>query len=281
MNLNEIKNSFALDFRKRPINQKLEIMLTNFLSELKRRNSILYYGGLVTLICAGICLVLMQVTDAEILGVNAWLKPFKFHLSNTIFVWTMAWLCEYLNKPRTVKIYSWMLTLVMATELFYITSQSALGETSHFNVSTAYNNIMWAVMGTSITILTVWTAYIGILFFIKKFPNLPKSYVWGIRMGILLFVIFAFEGFLMAGNVAHTVGAADGGEGLPVTNWSTKNGDLRVAHFLGMHALQLVPLFAYFFTKKTWQTILFSLIYLGGVTAVLLQALAGQPFLPL
>jgi len=257
-------------------------MITNyFLPELKSRNTILYYIGLTTLIGSGIFAILIQITDTEILGVNAWLKPFKFFLSNTIFVWTMAWLCYYLEKPSTIKAYSWMVTLVMGIELSYIASQSAFGETSHYNMATAYNGIMWAVMGLGITLLTAWTAYIGILFFVKKFPKLTQRYVWGIRFGILLFVIFAFEGFLMANPMSHTIGGVDGGEGLPVTNWSTKHGDLRIAHFFGMHALQIVPLVSFFLTKKTWQTVLFSMVYLGAVTAILLQALAGNPILPL
>jgi|TARA_B110000046_G_scaffold34367_1_gene37213 hypothetical protein len=62
-------------------------------------------------------------------------------------------------------------------------------------------------MGLAAVIVTLFTAYIGFLFFTQSFPNLPSYYIWAIRLGILIFVVFSFEGALMSSQMSNSLGA--------------------------------------------------------------------------
>ncbi|MCW3087343.1 MAG: hypothetical protein JWQ78_729 [Sediminibacterium sp.] len=250
--------------------------MRNFLRELRLRNKRLYYFGLINLLGVVVCLVLTQFTDVRVLGINAWIKPAKFLLSTTIFCWTLAWFLAYLREKTKAATYSWMVILVLSFENIYICICAARGELSHFNVSSSFGSIMFSLMGVAITILTLWTGYIGWLFLRSPYPGLPRHYVWGIRFGIFFFVIFALGGHAMASMLGHTVGAPDGGPGLPFVNWSKEHGDLRIAHFLGMHSLQVLPLFGYYISKNSIVTVLVSIVYFLLVTAIFLQAFMGK-----
>ena len=254
--------------------------MKHFINRIKSDNSPFYYLGLACIIMSVFCLLLILFTGTEVLGINAWIKPLKFYLSTVILVWSMGYYMSYLHKRKAVKLYSWFVLGVFVFELVYITIQAALGELSHFNISSTFHSAMFSGMGILIAVLTLWTGYIGFLFFTKSHTIAQRHLLWGIRLGILLFIVFAFEGGMMGANLAHTVGSADGGPGLPVTNWSTKHGDLRVAHFFGMHALQVIPATAYFVFKKSYQVILFSLLYFFMVSAILYQAILGMPLYP-
>jgi hypothetical protein len=253
--------------------------MSDFLETLKLRNSTLFIFGCLLLLSAAVSLMLIFISQKQVLGINAWIKPFKFFLSSVIFVWTMAWLLHYLKLQNHITVYSWMVVAVLAFETSYIAIQAARGQLSLFNTSTSFHSFMFSLMGIAILIMTLWTGYIGYLFFTKAVVALPLPYLWGIRSGIIIFVLFAIEGGVMGAYMQHTVGSTDGGKGVPLVNWSKANGDLRVAHFIGMHALQILPLAGYYVSKTTKEIMLMSILYLGFAIALLVQALMGKPFL--
>lgn len=250
-----------------------------FVKELHRRNPVMSWYSLLNFIAAAICLMLVLTTSTMVNGINAYIKPFKFFVSIAVFCVTMGWIMYYLDRPAKVRAYNIMAVIVFFYESFVITWQASNGRLSHFNKDNLFYLILFQVMGIAIVLLTLWTGYIGILFFRKKEWSIPMSYVWGIRLGILFFVLFALEGGVMGALFRHTVGGTDDGKGLALVNWNRAHGDLRIAHFLGMHTLQLFPLFGYYIASSSKSVFVFTLIYVMIVFAVLIQALMGLPLI--
>ena len=252
--------------------------MIHFIKELKIRNEHLFYFGILCVILSLVCIVLTKTTSTQVHGVNAWLKPFKFAVSIGLFSWTMAWYCHYLS-DFNVTPFNWTVIILFGFELLYIIFQASKGQLSHFNFDTPLYSILYSLMGVAAVIVTLYTAYIGFLFFTQTFPNLPSPYVWGIRFGILIFVVFSFEGALMSSQMSHSVGAINDNSNWWIIGWSKTVGDLRVSHFIGMHALQLLPLLSFYVLKNTKVTMLISVLYGLLAISTLIQALNGKPII--
>ena len=249
-----------------------------FIKELKIRNEYLFYFGLLCVIISIVCIILTKTTSTEIQGVNAWFKPLKFAISIGLFSWTMAWYCYYLSNFNVTP-FNWTVITLFGFELIYIIFQASKGQLSHFNISTPTYSLLYSLMGLAAVLVTLYTAYIGLLFFTQSFPDLPKYYVWSIRLGILIFVIFSFEGGLMGSRMNHSVGAINDNSNWWIVGWSKTVGDLRVSHFIGMHALQLLPLLSFYIFKNLKMTIVISIFYGLLATSTLVQALNGKPLI--
>lgn len=250
--------------------------MIDFVQEVKFRNETLYYYGLVCLIVSAVFLLLTQFTTIQVYNVNAWYKPFKFAFSTFLFAWAMAWYCHYLPNFN-INLFNWTIILLLGFEIVYIAIMAGKGQTSHYNLSTPFYSAMFSLMAVAASLVTLYTAYVGLLFFSQSFPELPNYYVWGIRFGILIFVIFSFEGFAMGSRLSHTVGAMNDNSNWLILGWSKTVGDLRVAHFIGMHALQVLPIASFFIFKNTKATIFVAILYFLLATFTLIQALNGKP----
>jgi hypothetical protein len=252
--------------------------MIDFFQQLKHRNETLFYFGLVCIALSLVFLLLTKLTTTEVHHVNAWYKPFKFAISLGIYSWTMLWFCHYLPSFN-IHLFNWTVVIAWSFEIVYIALQAGKGELSHFNISTPLYSVLYSLMAVAASAVTLYTAYIGILFFKYDFPDLPAYYLWAIRLGIILFVIFSFEGFAMGSRLNHSVGALNDNSNWFIVGWSKTVGDLRVSHFIGMHALQVLPLLSYYVLKNTKLTIGVAVVY--GILALLtlIQAAQGKPLI--
>ncbi|SHN12397.1 hypothetical protein [Mucilaginibacter sp. OK098] len=238
----------------------------------------LYYCGLAHLALFALMTIIAQFDHRQLMGINLWTKPIKFAISIAIYCLTWPLLLQYLPFERLKQRFVNFTVFAMAFEMLAIASQAARGQLSHYNTLGAYNALVFSSMGIVIVSQTLFALYIGIRFFKVRAVQITSALLWAIRLGIIMAGFFAMEGGIMASRLAHTVGAADGGPGLPFFNWSRIAGDLRIAHFMGMHALQIVPLFVIFSGVKTARpAIIFASAYFVMISLLFANAMLGRP----
>ena len=255
------------------------MIVISFISQLKARNEFLFYYGILCFVAALFFLIMSKVSPVQYNQVSAWYKPFKFAFSTFTFAWAMAWYCYYLP-TFNVSLFNWSVSLLLSFEIVYIAIMASQGKASHYNVSSPLFSILYSMMALAATLVTLYTAYVGLLFFTNSFPELPHYYLWSIRLGIFIFVVFSFEGFLMGSRMNHSVGLLNDNSTLFILGWSKKVGDLRIAHFVGMHALQVLPILSFYVLKNTRLTWFFAFFYVCLALFVLIQALNGKPLIP-
>lgn len=199
----------------------------------------------------------LVVDDRVLVDSPIWAKPFKFYLSFTIYGLTLAWMLAQSTWGRRTGWWAGnVVVLTSLVEMAIITGQVIRGKRSHFNGETPFDQALFTTMGITIIVLWAATLVIGLLLLRTRFAD--RATAWAIRGGVVIALAGAGIGFLMtlpgaerrAGGTqsadvtgAHSVGVPDGGPSMPLTGWSTTGGDLRIPHFVGMHALQLIPLF--------------------------------------
>lgn len=248
------------------------------LSELFRRNEVLAWMAVAHLGLFLLAALLSAFDARQLNGINIWIKPMKFALSVALYTGTFGWLYHHANAPATTKLaVSWVIAATLIFEILCIYGQAARGVASHFNISTPTNALIFSAMGLVI-LVNMAAAAVGAWHFFQTPPtaDLSPAYLWGIRLGLVIFILAGLEGGVMGSKLQHAVGVKDGGPGLPFLNWSTEGGDLRTAHFVGMHALQALPLLGYLLGSVP--IILLSAAAWAGTTLwLLLRALAGKP----
>ncbi|WP_378187854.1 hypothetical protein ACE939_05565 [Aquimarina sp. W85] len=254
---------------------------------VKNQSPILYWIAIIHFILASMCIVGILIDDRTLAGVSNWIKPLKFSISIALYILTVGYLSTLYPFSRRKKncinnLVSWTLLLEMGIIVF----QATRGVQSHYNVSTTLDSLLFAGMG----ILTGINVLIMLVFIVETIRlklKTTKSIQVAILMGWIIVVAGSWIGGQMISQMSHSVGILDGGAGLPLVNWSTVAGDLRVAHFFGLHGIQIIPLFALLIAKK-WKithrsqlivVTTFGLVYAGWIGFIFYQAKQGIPLI--
>jgi len=178
--------------------------------------------------------------DRLLRGVPVWAKPLKFMASTGLFVLCTAWFVGLLpaarRRDRAVRLVVWGVIGCCVFEVGYITWQAALGQASHFNVGSLLHRVMYSLMGLGALLLVATQPLLAWQIARHGDRTVPAPWRSAVIAGLVLtFVLGAGSGAPLGGLQPPA------GAGLPVVGWHLA-GDLRPAHFLGIHAQQLVPL---------------------------------------
>lgn len=207
-------------------------------------------------------------------GANVWIKPIKFAVSIGVLALTTAWFVGHLPaERRNSRAIDWIVWLLIGSgsfELIYITLQAGLGEGSHYNVGDTWHMAMYSLMGLGALMLTATQPMLAWQLFRHPDPHRAHVYRRAILIGLVLTFVFGAG----IGGLLSSLQPPSGGATLPLFGWSLGGGDLRPAHFVGIHAEQFLPLVGYgaatLGTRRAWMlvwasTLLYSLLFAGLV----------------
>ena len=259
--------------------------------------------GIFMLVDTAVSLAGLVLDRTTVMGDPTWLKPLKFGVSVALFSFTVAFMIGQITRfRRFASLLGAIMAVALVLEIVLIDMQAARHTSSHFNIAQKFDELVFTTMGIGISLVLASTAGLFLITCLIRLQD--RGLAWAIRLSLALALAGMSTGVLMtlptpeqkaqlqAGggfprSGAHTVGAPDGSRALPLTGWSADHGDLRIAHFVGLHAMQPL-LFAWALTRrrKQWSTARQAILIFGtglsiaAVYAIVLrQALQGQPFL--
>jgi Domain of unknown function (DUF4281) len=246
-------------------------------------------GFLLVMIPTGIA---YAVDDRTLGGANVWLKPLKFEFSLALFAFTLAWfmplVSDAFRRSFLGRYAVWAFVALTPLEMAYIAWRASLAEASHFNNATPATTIGYALMGIAAVLFTLSAPALAVGIARRDAKPIEPAYRLAVILGLVLtFLLGGIEGIVMSTGGGHNVGIPLAGDaGMPIFGWLRTAGDLRVAHFLGIHAQQAIPIFgaiavALFAARARPAVVAFAVLYALIVGATAVQALLGQPLLPL
>lgn len=254
----------------------------------------LFRHGIALLALAVACAPGLWVDARTLHDISVWVKPIKFQVSAGVYLLTLWWyfavaLPPGADRSRAGRYVVWAAVASSWFEVIYITIQAARGEPSHWNRSSTFTTVMYGLMGLGALVLASTGLVQGWMIRRDRKVPLAPALRHALFVGLLMsFVLGAGFGAVMGAGSGHWVGAAaSDADGLPVFHWSRQVGDLRVAHFFGLHAMQVVPAVGWMASRwlptasQRWAVDAFALAFLVFTVGTFVQAKLGMPLVPL
>jgi hypothetical protein len=228
----------------------------------------------------------MLVDDRTLDGAGVWVKPLKFELSLAIYAATIAVMVPLAGRGAAASRASRWLVRLMASgaaiELFWIILQAARGERSHFNGQSTVGQAMYGVMGIFAVALVLAPIPLALRAWRERSGGLRAGIVAAVALNL---VLGGGVGAWLSTKGSHFIGG-DGTDasGLAFVGWSTTGGDLRVAHFFGLHAMQAMLVLGLLTARwrpkaAAWAVWLAAAGWTAVAAWMTVLALRGQPVL--
>ena len=262
-------------------------------AEFCSREPILVWFSLILLLSMIPTAIAYGLDDRMLNGVNIWMKPLKFQLSLAVFGLTLVWLMplasQAFRRGWGGRLIVWGFIVPALGEISYIVWRASRGEASHFNIETPLASILYSLMAVGAVTITATSLVLAYGILRNNPRSAPSVFRLAAIIGLVLSFVFAtVNGMSMGGaRLGHFVGQPPiDGSFVPIFGWSLAVGDLRVAHFLGLHAQQVIPfagavLAGMNVARGRLVLIAFSVAYAALTLFTFVQALQGRPFVSL
>jgi hypothetical protein len=255
------------------------LRITQFIRDARLGSPELWANAYVWFVLFAVCSLLPLVDERLLNGVSVWEKPSKFFLSVAVHSLTLSWalslVSEETRQLRSVRVAVWAFLGASWVELTIICGQSLRGVGSHFNTAAPLDGALYSIMGVGAILLTLTSGVIGFRIWQRRKNNLwAMAAGSGLMLGAVLTTVVA--GYMSAQPGGHWVGGdLTDATGLPFLHWSTTGGDLRVPHFIALHASQIVPFAA--ISGRRSIVMLAAAATIAATAAAFFQAYSGFP----
>jgi hypothetical protein len=246
--------------------------MATVVKEQLKRNSILFWYGLINIFFFVFCFGISLFDKTEVLGKNAWYNPMKYYLSIGIFIWSMGWYLYFLNNIVQRKILTWCLLIISFIQTSIVLLQSIRGLPSFYTNNTPFNNLVFNFQLTNYVVFFVLMLVITYLFYFQKKNSKSQHFTWGIRLGMIVFLTGLLIGFYM---LINFINANDNNYNVALNEIvfnKKKQGNFIIPFFLGIHGLQIIPLLSYYFFQNKKQVVNFTLLYFIMMIVLLFMA---------